>query len=857
MKKNIICLFAALFSMNIVWAVPAKLGLIKHIQPDGSEISLNKIGDERSHLTLTPEGYPVTLDADGFYCFAELDGAGGMKSLNIKVKEFESLSVADKAHVRAIDISKIDETMVKRREVTKLVSAPQLVSRSGGGIGLMDNALLGRKELKGLVILAEYQDVKFSETCNKEFFEEMLNREGFDQYNATGSARDYFIASSNGQFVPTFDVYGPVTLPQNMAYYGKNTATGDDVNPARMIYDACKGLDDEINFADYDLDGNGVVDNVFVFYAGYGEASYGEDDSVWPHQWSLSDAHLPLELDWVSINKYACSNELELNSLRKPIPCGIGTFVHEFSHVLGLPDLYVTSGRGSWTPSIWSVLDQGPYNNNGRTPPAYSAYERYALGWLDPIVISEPANISLEAIDETNTACIIPTKSENEFFLLENRQQQGWDKYLPGHGMLVWHIDFNQSIWSRNAVNNKSTHSYVDIEEACGKWYSSDDFYTLNSYYKALADYAFPGPKGVTSFTDNTTPSMRTWSGSGLSLPITDIAEVDGTISFKVAGGYCNAAVPEIKEPLAIGDNSFEAAWHPSENAVGYQLYVRPFADGEENGEDIADFGEEGSANVVLPEDWSFISTTGLPFNDDGYFGDSAPALKLSKTGVGVMTPVYDVDVVEVELWLRGQGVASSTKLIIEGLVDGNWTAIDELSPPSKAGDIFKFKQLPTGIRQLRFTYKKSAGNSALDDITVRFYHPTSVLEDYDGRDVGDVTSFVVTGLPEDMKRYAYKVRALDSEGAYSAWSDEYIVDITGSSGISDIVAGNKGSVQIEGRQIVWHGSRNANVMLADLCGRIVSATSSGDSGKAVLNAPGTGLYLLSTPDGTMKLVVK
>ena len=855
MKKNIIYLLTALFSVNI-WAVPAKLDLIKHVQPDGTEVMLRKIGDERAHMTLTPEGYPVTRDANGFYCFAELGDDGIVKPLDIKVKNYADLSQTERVRVDAIDINKVNKALQARREATKMVVGSQLISRAVGGIGLMDDALYGRKELKGLVILAQYQDVQFSETCSKEFFEEMLNREGFDKYNATGSARDYFIASSTGQFIPEFDVYGPVTLPKNMAYYGQNTSTGDDMNPARMIYDACLGLDAEINFAEYDLDGNGEVDNVFVFYAGYGEASYGEDDSVWPHQWSLSDARLNLELDGVTINKYACCNELELNDLKKPVPCGIGTFVHEFSHVLGLPDLYVTSGYGSWTPSIWSVLDQGPYNNKGRTPPAYSAYERYSLGWLEPNVISGPANIELKAIDKSNTACIIPTNSDNEFFLIENRQQQGWDEYIPGHGMLVWHIDFNKSIWTRNTVNNRSSHCYVDLEEACGKWYDIKNYLTVSSYYKALADYAFPGPKGITSFTDDTTPSMRMWSGEGLALPITDIAEENGVISFKVAGGQSNAAVPVVQEPLIVGAKMFEAAWLPAEGAAGYQLYVRPVAEGEEYGEDIATFGEKGSTSITLPEGWELISTAGLPFSDSGYFGKSSPALKLSKRGVGVMTPLYDNDIVELSFWMRGQTVKGST-LIVEGLVGGDWMKIDELDPPSANGEVYEYKKLPEGMKQVRITYNKSVGNTALDDLTIRFYHPTTVLEGYDGLDVGDVTSYAVVNLPEDVKKFAYKVRAFDSDGSCTSWSEEQIVDMDAAAGIHDIIAGNKGAVKVEGRRIIWQGSRNASVTLADLCGRVVASTSSDDSGTADISAPGSGLYLLITPDGTTKLVVK
>ena len=170
-------------------------------------------------------------------------------------------------------------------------------------------------------------------------------------------------------------------------------------------------------------------------------------------------------------------------------------------------------------------MDRGPYNNNGKTPPYYSIYERYALGWITPQEIGKPADIKLDNISK-NVGYIIKTDNENEYFLLENRQQEGWDKYIPGHGMLIWHIDYNQEVWDLNAVNNTPSHQYVDIEEA-------DAIQTDET----RAGDTFPGTSNVTSFTDDTNPSMKTWKGNGLNKPITDIEEKDGIIRFKISGG--------------------------------------------------------------------------------------------------------------------------------------------------------------------------------------------------------------------------------------------------------------------------------------------------------------------------------
>lgn len=442
--------------------------------------------------------------------------------------------------------------------------------RSTRGPGLYDYSFPCTGKQKVLVILVEFKDVKFnsknkaqySKTDAHTYFSEMLNKKGFDTYGGTGSARDWFLDNSNGKFDPEFDVYGPVSLPQNMKYYGANNYSGDDVRAYQMVVDACKALDGEINFRDYDRNGDGYVDNVYVFYAGYGEADSDEEDAVWPHSWEISSATAPnnwtsgdpLTLDGVNIDRYACSNETcgiigyddRGNSIYADRPDGIGTFVHEFSHVMGLPDLYYTGSyedNSVFTPGAFSVMDYGPYNNDGRTPPNYSTYERYALDWITPEVMPS-GNRSLENLADCNKAFIVKTDREQEFFLFENRQQTGWDEYIPGHGMLVWHIDFDEQVFYDNAVNNTRNHQYVDLVEADN----------VQSEYSREAD-PFPGTRNKTSFGSLTRPSLRSWSGGSTGVELTDISESGGKIFFTAA--VEESAVDEIDaEPdvLLTGD---------------------------------------------------------------------------------------------------------------------------------------------------------------------------------------------------------------------------------------------------------------------------------------------------------------
>lgn len=440
------------------------------------------------------------------------------------------------------------------------------------GPGRFDTSFPVTGEQKVLVILAEFQDVRFN-SKNKApynsvdsytYFSQMLNKKGFDMYGATGSARDWFEENSCGRFLPEFDVYGPVTLPEKMAFYGGNDRRGEEPAAYKMVVDACELLDSKIDFRDYDRNGDGYVDNVYLIYAGYGEAdTVGEEDSVWPHQWTISAASpaytgmigMPITLDGVKIDHYACSNEtcgiVEYDALGNGIygnrPDGIGTFVHEFSHVLGLPDLYSNEIYSNYkdepfTPGEFSVMDYGPYNNEGRTPPNYSSFERQALGWITPRDI-KPGEMRLDNLADSNDALIVKTDKEDEFYLFENRQQSGWDEYLPGHGMLVWHVDYNSYAFINGSVNSDKNHQYIDLVEAdgiqdypIGK--KGDEF--VYPFSTRTGD-PFPGSSSVTSFGAGTTPPLMAWSGYNPMVELTGITEKDGIISFSAVVNGDNA----------------------------------------------------------------------------------------------------------------------------------------------------------------------------------------------------------------------------------------------------------------------------------------------------------------------------
>lgn len=560
-----------LFSPQL-YAKPAKPGLIEMHQPDGAAVSLRLVGDENFHYWLSEDGYPVVETSGGFF-FGKMEADGRLAATARKAAPPAERSPETREYLRAMDLKAIasgldmQAALAPRRACQATPGKPRkaAAARAAGegykkGYGLVPGTSFpSAGEQKAVVILAEYADVRFNLDNPHDYFSRMLNEPGFADYGGTGSAKEYFEECSGGLFRPQFDVYGPVTLSRNMAYYGGNYS-GNDANPGMMVVEACQQLDATVDFSQYDRDGDGYIDNVFLFYAGYGEATGGGADTVWPHSWGITAAYPTKEyiFDGVQLDRYACSNEWE--GYR---PDGVGTFIHEFSHVMGLPDLYTTAYTAAFTPGAWSALDYGPYNNEGMTPPLYGAFERYALGWIDLSEIREPLNATLPPVG-TNTAGIIRTEKEYEFFLLENRQKTSWDTYIPGHGMLVWHIDYDLTAWRDNCVNNSLTHQHVDIEEA-------DNLPTTST----RDGDAFPGYDGITSFTDNTSPSMRTWNGKGLGLPITEIAESeDGMITFKVAGG----GEPLVPTVALAADNvteeSFTARWQEVAKGMEYVISV-------------------------------------------------------------------------------------------------------------------------------------------------------------------------------------------------------------------------------------------------------------------------------------------
>lgn len=399
---------------------------------------------------------------------------------------------------------------------------------------------------KGLVVLVDFKNKKFADGHDLEYYKNVINGKDFtdEAEGYVGSVRDYFLAQSNGQFELDFDVVGPVTMSKNYGYYGNDGAYQKDEKVYEMIKEACDGIQDQVNLKDYDWDGDGEADQVFFLYAGLGQASGGSAGTIWPHESELR--YWPcgvLSYPTGKINTYACANELqpETQGSSRYISAGIGTICHEFSHCLGFADMYDTTGGGGYGMSVFDVMDQGSYNGNGFVPCNYTAFERIYAGWVEPIELIDPATVKdMKSVSDYGRPFIMYNyKNTNEYFLLENRQNTGWDKGLYGsNGLLIVHVNYVPSRWANNSVNSSAEKiQCCTVVNADGS--------RENTQYSLQGDLYPYEVKGVTmndEFTDYSEPAAKLYNKNSdnsyaLGIPITQIKRSKGSISFLVCGG--------------------------------------------------------------------------------------------------------------------------------------------------------------------------------------------------------------------------------------------------------------------------------------------------------------------------------
>lgn len=526
MKKILLTLAASLCLSLVARAVPMCPDPVTVTQPDGTTLTLVGHGDEYYHFVTTTDGYTVVQNSDGYYVYARCQEAGRLVPGTMVARDVAQRSGADRQFLSAVSKYLVDDQKSSYR-LMKMAQRDQQPT-------LKQKVLEDYSKFKGLVVLVNFKDRKFTRSDANAHYSHMLNDENYKgyanedgSYNAygdmfMGSVRDYFHANSNGHFTPQFDVIGPIDVDWNC----EDVHESD--NAEQLFLDVVEAAKGQIDFSQYDADGDGVVDMIYFIVAGYGSNFQGNSSGfLWPHKWTLSRSYR--QYNGKALGTYACSVELYGRTTQyETILDGIGTICHEFGHVLGLPDFYDTDyGKGggqSHHPGGWDIMAGGSYYGYARRPVGYTGFERYVLNFATPTVIDHAGSYTLKPVQSHNELMIMRSPVKHEFFVLDNRQNKGWDEQVPGNGMTIYRVDStNTQVWYSNTINNNPAHNYYVLLRA-GRAESGSN-----------AGDAFPGTAGVTSITNLSTPSLCTWNGTPNKFNIIDIVEDgEGNISFNV-----------------------------------------------------------------------------------------------------------------------------------------------------------------------------------------------------------------------------------------------------------------------------------------------------------------------------------
>ena len=536
----------------MTFAIPAKKSWKVVSQSDGTTIKVSQAGDEHLHYYITEDNVPLYKAADNRYCYLTIE-SGKLHNSGVLAHESAARSAKELQVMNTIhDLAPIARQMAakKRSAAKRCVRPDRLPSK--------DDISVFKGSKKALVILAAFSDKSFSKGDDAivKFYDEVLNQEGYSQNGAAGSVHDYFKDMSRGEFDLTFDIVGPVKVSKSATYYGgPSPIMGGTDHIGEFITEAIKKADEkcDIDWKKYDWDDDGEVEQVFVLYAGYGQATGGPTGTIWPNAWTLdealqnSDGNGGFSIDGVFINQYACSNELYLDS--GTVPMGLGVFCHEFSHCMGLPDMYDTNYGSTPTMGDWDLLAGGSYNGPqgiGWCPAGWTSYERAYAGWLELTELKAGDIIkgmtSLEEADG-KAYVIYNDNHKDEYYLLENHKGMGWDKYTPENGLLIIHVDYDKDLFDNNIVNSKGEFTPA---EGYDRYFTNDHprmapFSRVRSIQNDTYFYTYPmdAPRGVVdSLTDTSKPAAELYNsladGSKLmGKPVYNIEkDDDGNISF-------------------------------------------------------------------------------------------------------------------------------------------------------------------------------------------------------------------------------------------------------------------------------------------------------------------------------------
>ena len=721
MKKFLMAISFMVFTITVM-AVPAKRGVWKTLKlADGTELRAQLVGDEHGNYWKGDDGkgYRQAADADYFV---------------------------------VIDKNVITAKANARRNMLNTKRAKRLASRRVS-IGEQTH-YTGKK--KGLVILMQFKDTKFKTANNLAKYKKILNEENFSDGNFKGSVADYFKAQSGGIFELTFDVVGPYTAEQKYSYYGKDYGgEGNDQHADELIVEAVNAAHNDteagINFKDYDWDGDGEVDQVFILYAGKGQADGGASNTIWPHMYYLSSTEKTQTIDGVIIDTYACSNEIKSDDSIE----GIGCFCHEFSHCMGFPDFYDTSYSGWFGMGEWDLMCGGSYNGGSFRPAGYTAYEKWMSGWLEPIELTDDVKVEkLKPTSEGGDVYILYNSGHHdEYYMIENRQLKGWDASLPGAGLMITHVDFNKDIWEENNPNTKVTQQTVNEYASQGYTIHANDHQrcSLIRANNKSSDYSYDSDvypyNKLDSLTATSKPAASLYNKNAagkkfMEKGITKITKnSDGTMSFVY--GIVSGGDDPVVDPIVDPENPVEGEFYESfDQCAG--------TGGNDN------LWNQTIASATFEPDnegWTAVGDKSYGANKCARFGTSPQG---SKAVVGsATTPAITLNGVATLTFKAGAWNGKDDGTTLSLSVNGG--TIDKTSVTLTKGAFNDYEATVTGTGVVKITFAIDKGRLFLDEVklnsnttaikTVDAATTTHRIYTLDGRYVGTDFNLLGRGL--------------------------------------------------------------------------------------------------------------
>ena len=585
MKKTVLILITLLCHLashaSKGWPYPITVS-----QPDGTQLTVRINGDADFNWVSTLDGVVLKQEGNGYFV-ANIDTNGTLSSSGTLAHDADKRSPAE-------------QSLCKKQDVKAFLTVntrPERLATTRGFGGKDSTSFFPHTgSPRAIVLLVQFANRPFKVQPRKAFnqyLNSMADKHqdfGNAENRNTGSVKRYFSDMSGGKFKPQFDLYGPITMPKNVAYYGEGSSSMERYR--ELVYDACTMMDDSLDFSKYDADKDGNVDLVYIIYAGYGESVSSIDSTLWPKAFVCGTeikkdgkyvrlAGISNELNGRPDGKYSSTSGLLIN--------GVGLFCHEFSHCMGLPDFYPTVSP-QWTTANnkqdfdaydnqgmeeWDVMDNGIYLYNGYSPTAYTAWEREKMGWLTIETLTREGKVELKSIDQGGKAYRIKNDkntSGNEYYIVENIQAKGWNYKLPASGMMVSHVEYVPWAFSvfhggDNSVNNIKKHPRMTIVPADGYLPSSYRKVSDNSnltapymkkkqYDEQLAGDLYPGKNNINRLTDaQNMVNYAPWTGGMLNKPIYNVALKNGIVTFDFLKDQTSTG---IEQPESATDSSNE-----------------------------------------------------------------------------------------------------------------------------------------------------------------------------------------------------------------------------------------------------------------------------------------------------------